>query len=47
MKKEEITLLWRGNKIPCEDCKVVFKFVDEVPPTASGKYLYTISEVTE
>jgi len=28
-----------------EDCKVVLKFVDEVPPTASGKYLYTISEV--
>lgn len=30
-----------------EDCKVVLKIVDEVPPTASGKYLYTISEVTE
>jgi phenylacetate-CoA ligase len=28
-----------------EDCKVLFKFVDEVPPTASGKYLYTFSEV--
>ena len=25
MKKEEIILLWRGNKIPCENCKVVFK----------------------
>lgn len=29
-----------------KDCKVEFKFVDEVPPTASGKYLYTISEVS-
>ena len=19
------TLLWRGNKLPCEDCKVIFK----------------------
>jgi len=27
------------------DCKVEFNFVDEIPPTASGKYLYTISEV--
>ena len=25
MKKDEIKLLWRGNKLPCEDCKVVFK----------------------
>ena len=25
MKKGEVTLLWRGNRIPCEDCKVVFK----------------------
>jgi len=28
-----------------EDCRVIFKFVDEIPPTASGKYLYTVSEV--
>jgi len=27
------------------DCRVEFKFVDEIPPTASGKYLYTFSEV--
>ena len=27
------------------DCKVEFKFVDEIPPTASGKYLYTFSKV--
>ena len=24
MKKDEVTLLWRGNKQPCEDCKVMF-----------------------
>ena len=24
MKKDEVTLLWRGNKLPCEDCKVMF-----------------------
>jgi len=29
-----------------EECKVDFKFVDEVPPTTSGKYLYTFSEVS-
>lgn len=29
------------------ECKVAFDFVDEIPPTASGKYRYTISEVPE
>ena len=28
-----------------QDCHVEFVFVDEVPPSASGKYLYTVSEV--
>ena len=23
-QNKEITLLWRGNKLPCEDCKVMF-----------------------
>jgi len=27
------------------DCRVEFNFTDEIPPTASGKYLYTFSEV--
>ncbi|MFA5599165.1 MAG: hypothetical protein WDA06_01075 [Phenylobacterium sp.] len=27
------------------DCKIQWNFVDEIPPTKSGKYLYTISEV--
>jgi|TARA_R110000823_G_C15529502_1_gene456653 hypothetical protein len=25
MKNDEITLIWRGNKIPCNDCEVIFK----------------------
>jgi len=24
-QNKEATLLWRGNKLPCEDCKVIFK----------------------
>ena len=24
MKKGSVVLLWKGNKLPCEDCKVVF-----------------------
>ncbi len=24
-QNKEVILLWRGNKIPCEDCKVMFK----------------------
>ena len=23
--KDKVTLIWKGNKIPCEDCKVVFQ----------------------
>ena len=28
-----------------QDCRVDFIFVEEVPPSPSGKYLYTISEL--
>jgi len=35
------------HKVMGEDCRVEFDFVDEVPPTASGKYLYTVSEVAQ
>ena len=24
MKKDNVVLLWRGNKLTCEDCKVIF-----------------------
>ena len=23
--KDKVTLIWKGNKLPCDDCKVVFK----------------------
>ena len=23
--KDSVTLIWKGNKLPCEDCKVIFK----------------------
>jgi phenylacetate-CoA ligase len=41
--RQEIILKTRilmGN-----DCTVTFEFVDQIPPTSSGKYRYTISEV--
>ena len=33
------------RKVMGAPCKVSFHFVDEISPTASGKYLYTVSEV--
>ncbi len=33
------------KKVMGADCRVEFNFVEEIPPTASGKYLYTFSEV--
>ena len=28
-----------------EDCTVTFEFMKEIPPSSSGKYSYTITEV--
>ena len=25
MKKNEIVIIWKKNKLPCEDCEVIFK----------------------
>ena len=25
MKKDEIIIVWKKNKLPCEDCEVIFK----------------------
>ena len=25
MKKNEIVIVWKKNKLPCEDCEVIFK----------------------
>ena len=33
------------KKVMGQDCKIEFKVVDEIQPTESGKYLYTISNV--
>ena len=24
-EKDKVTLVWKGNKIPCEDCKGIFQ----------------------
>ena len=26
MKKDEIIIVWKKNKLPCEDCEVIFKY---------------------
>ena len=33
------------RKVMGQDCRVEFDYVEDIPPTKSGKYLYTISEV--
>ena len=30
-----------------ESCEVKIEFVDEIPPTATGKHLYTVSKVRD
>tara|TARA_R110000868_G_scaffold287140_1_gene547564 strand:- start:304 stop:474 length:171 start_codon:yes stop_codon:yes gene_type:complete len=25
IENDKVTLIWKGNKIPCDDCKVIFK----------------------
>ena len=25
MKKDEIIIIWKKNKLPCDDCEVIFK----------------------
>ena len=24
-KKDNVVLVWKGNKLPCDDCRVIFK----------------------
>jgi phenylacetate-CoA ligase len=46
--KDETALTKINNairEIMGHECKVSFDFVDEIPPSKSGKYLYTLSEV--
>ena len=30
MKKNEIVIIWKKNKLPCEDCEVIFKYTVEL-----------------
>ena len=25
MKNDEIVIVWKGNKLPCKDCDIIFK----------------------
>ena len=34
------------KKVMGDSCRVEFDYVDDIQPTASGKYLYTVSEVS-
>jgi len=34
------------RKVMGQNCKIDFEYVDDIAPTASGKYLYTISKVS-
>jgi len=34
------------KKVMGQDCEIRFDYVDDIPPTKSGKYLYTVSEVS-
>ncbi len=42
-EKDEISA--KTRLLMGDDCKVVFEFVDDIAPSDSGKYRYTISEV--
>ena len=43
--KEKEEIINRVKKVMGSNCEVKFEFVDNIEPTKSGKYLYTISEV--
>ncbi len=45
MPEDSLAEIERGTRAALgEGCKVEFEFVDGIPPTASGKYLYTICQ---
>jgi len=45
LNKSKELLIHSIRKVMGADCKVEFKFVEEIPPTPSGKYIYTICNV--
>ena len=38
-------IIQKTRRLTGNDCSVTFEFVDQIPPSRSGKYRYTISEV--
>jgi phenylacetate-CoA ligase len=45
-KSEELEeIILKTKKLMGDDCVIRFDFVDSIPPSSSGKYRYTISEV--
>ncbi len=43
--EERQEIIQKTRHLMGNDCTVTFEFVDQIPPTNSGKYRYTISEV--
>ena len=43
---DELAAIERDVQVAMGECGVTFDFVEDIPPTASGKYRYTISKVT-
>ena len=44
---EELTdIIGKTRMVMGEECQVDFEFVDDIPNSLSGKFRYTISEVT-
>jgi phenylacetate-CoA ligase len=45
-RKELDEIATKARLVMGTDCRIDFEFVGELPPQSSGKYRYTISEVT-
>jgi len=44
--EERQEIIQKTRRLMGDDCIVTFEFVDQIPPADSGKYRYTISEVS-
>lgn len=45
--KDELDAIKRDVRTAMGECDVAFEFVDDIAPTSSGKYRYTLSKVTQ
>jgi len=45
LPEERQEIIQKTRRLMGDDCTVSFEFVDQIPPTSSGKYRYTISEI--